>query len=450
MAGKDISQLRDEARQLFLHGVAAVDPHAAVTRSLQMDNQQLVIGGGRNDALKFDLEVFERIFVLGMGKATALMAKAVEEILKNRITDGCIVVKYGYGTHLKKIRAHEAGHPLPDEKGMKGAQEIARIASEAGEQDLILFLISGGGSALLPLPSEGISLEEKQHITRQLLACGADIREINAIRKHISSVKGGQLARLASPATIVSLILSDVVGDRLDTIASGTTVPDNTTFQEAYNTIEKYGLTEEIPPSIRTRIEQGMAGKIEDTPKQGDRIFDKTHNLLVGSNIIALQAVKDHAQKMGYNTVILSSSIEGEAREVAKVYGAIAKEVMISGNPVPAPACVISGGETTVTITGKGKGGRNQELCLAAAIALDGIGHAVILSAGTDGTDGPTDAAGGIIDGRTCRRAGEQGINAVKSLRNNDSYEFLKRTGDLLVTGPTNTNVMDIHIILAA
>ncbi|MBE0432409.1 glycerate kinase [candidate division WOR-3 bacterium] len=450
MAKKNISQLREDAKRLFLHGVEAVNPHSAIKRSLRLENRQLVIGGDRDDALKLDLQAFERIFVLGMGKATALMAKATEETLKDRITDGCIVVKYGYSTHLAKIRTHEAGHPLPDEKGLKGAQEIARIAGDAGENDLILFLISGGGSALLPLPGEGITLEEKQKITQQLLACGADIQEINAIRKHISSVKGGQLARLAYPATIVSLILSDVVGDRLDTIASGTTVSDNTTFQEAFSIIEKYGLIEEIPVSIKERITQGAAGTIEDTPKRGDKIFEKTHNLLVGSNIIALQAIKNEAQRTGYNTVIITSSIEGEAREVAKVHSAIAKEVIASGNPVTPPACVISGGETTVTITGKGKGGRNQELCLAAAMAINGIENIVIMSAGTDGTDGPTDAAGGIIDGTTCRRAEKQGINAVKSLRNNDSYDFLKKTGDLLITGPTNTNVMDIHIILAA
>lgn len=450
MVKKNISQLREDAKQLFLHGVEAVDPHAAIKRSLRLENRQLVIGGDRNDALKLDLQAFERVFVLGMGKATALMAKATEEVLTDRIADGCIVVKYGYGTHLDKIRTHEAGHPLPDEKGLNGAREIARIAGDAGKNDLILFLISGGGSALLPLPSEGITLEEKQKITQQLLSCGADIREINAIRKHISSVKGGQLARLAYPATIVSLILSDVVGDRLDTIASGTTVPDNTTFQEAHGIIEKYGLTEKVPVSIKERITQGVAGTIEDTPKKGDRIFEKTHNILVGSNIIALQAARDQAQNLGYNTVIITSSIEGEAREVAKVHSAVAKEVIASGNPVAPPACVIAGGETTVTITGKGKGGRNQELCLAAAMAINGIDNIVIMSAGTDGTDGPTDAAGGIIDGATCERANKQGIKAADSLRNNDSYDFLKKTGDLLITGPTNTNVMDIHIILAA
>jgi hydroxypyruvate reductase len=448
MSDTTLKKLREEAKMLFMQGVEAVNPYTATKRSLHIENNELLIGLDPSHALKYDLTAFTRILVVGMGKATAQMARGVEEILGNHITDGTIDVKYGYTADLKKIRIREAGHPVPDENGLKGAQEIATLVEKAGEKDLVLFLISGGGSALLPLPAEGLTLTEKQEMTQKLLACGADIQEVNAIRKHISKVKGGQLARLAYPATIVSLILSDVVGDRLDTIASGPTVPDDTTFQEAWNILEKYDLMDKIPASIKKRMQSGVEGKISDTPAKGDKIFDKTHNLIIGSNIIALQAVQAQAKKDGYATIILSSSVEGEAREVAKVHSGIAKEVMNSGNPVSPPACVIAGGETTVTITGKGQGGRNQELSLAAAIAIKNMENVVILSGGTDGTDGPTDAAGGIVDGTTIDRAQKLNIKAATYLKNNDSYHFLKKVGDLLITGPTNTNVMDIHIIL--
>lgn len=450
MDDRHLLKLRKEAVDLFLHGLEAVNPFNAVNRVLRLHQNRIVIDLDRSNTLSYDLKKYERIIVVGMGKATALMAKAVDEILGSRINDGCVVVKYGYTADLKAIRILEAGHPLPDENGLNGAREIARLVEAAGEKDLIIFLISGGGSALLPLPADGVGFDEKQSMTKQLLECGADIKEVNTIRKHISKVKGGQLARLAYPATIVSLILSDVVGDRLDTIASGPTVPDNTTFKEAFEIIRKYNLTDKIPASIRNRIESGVKGNIEDTPKFGDRIFEKTHNLIIGSNLIALEAIEKKARTLGYHTLILSSSIEGEAREVAKVLAAIALEIRSSKHPIQPPACIVSGGETTVTIKGKGKGGRNQELCLGAATALAGTDNVVLLSAGTDGTDGPTDAAGGVIDGRTVEKAKKAGINPYEALNNNDSYNFLQGVGDLLVTGPTNTNVMDVQIILTA
>ncbi len=443
-----LHDLREEAKALFLHGLDAVNPYNAVKRSFRVEKDRIFVGLDGSQTLDYDLDGFERIFVVGMGKATALMAKAVDDTLGSRIDDGCVVVKYGYTAELKAIRTIEAGHPVPDENGFRGATEVARLVGGAGEKDLIVFLISGGGSALLPLPADGIELAEKQQVTRQLLECGADIKEINAIRKHISKVKGGQLARLAYPATIVSLILSDVVGDRLDTIASGPTVPDNTDFKEVMQIMKKHELLERIPASIRKRIESGARGDVEDTPKQGDRIFEKTHNLVIGSNRIALRAIENRARTSGYNTMILAASIEGEAREVAKVLAAVAKEVADSGLPLKPPACIISGGETTVTIRGKGKGGRNQELGVAAAIALAGLPGVVLLSGGTDGTDGPTDAAGAIIDAETIERAKNASVDPDETLRNNDSYNLLKKTGDLLVTGPTNTNVMDVHIVL--
>lgn len=448
MEDEQLSRLRTAVKDLFQYGLEAVNPFNAVKKALYREKNKIVICLGTSKTVTYDIEAFKRIIVVGMGKATALMAKAVDGILGNVISDGCVVVKYGHTAELETIRLLEAGHPLPDENGLRGAREIARLVEEATEKDLIIFLISGGGSALLPLPATGVELAEKQDITSQLLKCGADIQEINTIRKHISIVKGGQLARLAYPATIVSMILSDVVGDRLDTIASGPTVPDATTFRDALNIVNKYDLLDKIPQSIRKRLEAGVRGKIADTPKDGDRVFKKTHNIIVGSNNIALQAIAEQAKKIGLNVIILSSAIEGEAKEVAKVLSAVAKEVTISGNPVAAPACVISGGETTVTIEGKGKGGRNQELGLSAAIAIDGLDNLVILSGGTDGSDGPTDAAGAIVDGNTMERARHQGIDAQQFLRNNDAYNFLKQTHDLLITGPTNTNVMDIHIIM--
>jgi hydroxypyruvate reductase len=448
MEDEQLSSLRNAAKDLFQCGLEAVNPFNAVKKALNREKNKIIIGLGTSKTVTYDIEAFERIIVVGMGKATALMAKAVDGILGNVISEGCVVVKYGHTAELETIRLLEAGHPLPDENGLQGAREIARLVEEAAEKDLIIFLISGGGSALLPLPATGVELVEKQNITSQLLKCGADIQEINTIRKHISIVKGGQLARLAYPATIVSMILSDVVGDRLDTIASGPTVPDATTFSDALKIVNKYDLLEKIPQSIRKRLEAGVRGEITDTPKDGDKVFKKAHNIIVGSNNIALQAIAEQAKKIGLNAIILSSAIEGEAKEVAKVLSAVAKEMTISGNPIPAPACVISGGETTVTIEGKGKGGRNQELGLSAAIAIDGLDNLVILSGGTDGSDGPTDAAGAIVDGNTIERARQQRIDAHQFLRNNDAYNFLKQTHDLLITGPTNTNVMDIHIIM--
>ena len=302
--------------------------------------------------------------------------------------------------------------------------------------------------SLLPLPVEGVALEEKQQLTETLLACGAAIDEVNAVRKHVSKIKGGQLARLAHPATLITLMLSDVVGDKLDAIASGPTVPDSATFEDVRGTLDRYEIWQSIPESVRVHIEKGLAGEVSETPKAGDEIFAKTRNVIVGSNILALQAAAAHARELGYRCRILSSFVEGETREVARVHAAIAREIAASGNPIQPPACIISGGETTVTLRGSGKGGRNQEFVLAAALAISGAKASVILSAGTDGTDGPTDAAGAICDGQTLEAANEMGLRAEDHLSNNDSYSFFKELEDLLITGPTNTNVMDLRVIL--
>jgi glycerate 2-kinase len=420
-------------------GLDAVDPEAAVRNYVSREGSTLFVGNR-----DYDLDRYERVLLFGAGKGTAPMAKAVEEILGDHLTSGWIIVKYGYGVPLEKTHTVEAGHPIPDEAGLGAAESLLHRISECGEEDLIICAFSGGGSALLPAPCPPLSLDEKQQTTRLLLESGATIDEINAIRKHLSRSKGGQLAQTAYPATLVSLLLSDVIGDRLDVIASGPTVPDETTFVDCISIVEKYGLAEKLPKAVMTLFQQGVAGSIPETPKKGDAVFSKVQNLIVGNNRNALLAAQDQAISLGYNTMILSSQIEGEAREVAQVFASIGKEISQSALPIAPPACVLAGGEPTVTIRGEGKGGRNQELALACAISIDGWERIALLSAGTDGTDGPTDAAGAIISGLTCKDARQAGLDPYAYLASNDSYSFFESLGDLVKTGPTRTNVMDI------
>jgi len=443
-----LSKMRSQAERLFRTSLRRVDPYEAVRRFVRLDGKRLLLHqeGEPEDVL--DLQAFDRVFVVGGGKATAPMARAMEDILGERIKKGVINVKYGFAEKLLRTEIIEAGHPLPDQKGVEGAGKILNLLQSAGERDLVFSLISGGGSALLPLTAGTTTLAEKQALTQKLLDCGASIEEINTIRKHISLSKGGQLARAAFPATTVNLMLSDVVGDKMDVIASGPFVPDRSTFKEAAAIIEKYGLTD-IPESIRVHLQKGVEGKIPETPKAGDLVFSRVHNRIVGSNLLALQAAKEEAEAMGYRTLILSSMIEGETKEAAKVHTAIAREIFASGQPIRAPACVISGGETTVTIRGHGLGGRNQEFCLAAALDLMALPpRVVVLSGGTDGNDGPTAAAGAIVDTETVERGIQAGMNAAEYLRKNDSFRFFEKTGELLVTGPTKTNVMDVRLVL--
>jgi len=440
--------MRSQAEKLFLASLKRVDPYEAVKRFVRLDGKRLLLHqeGEPEDVL--DLHAFDRVFVVGGGKATAPMARAVEDILGERIRRGIINVKYGFAEKLLRTEIIEAGHPLPDQKGVEGTREIVDLLQSAGQRDLVFSLISGGGSALLPLPAEPIPLAEKQSLTKKLLECGASIEEINTLRKHISLSKGGQLARMAFPATTVNLMLSDVVGDKMDVIASGPFVPDQSTFQDARAIIDKYGLTD-IPESIRAHVQRGLEGKIPETPKAGDVVFSRVRNRIVGSNLLALEAAKEEAEAIGYRTLILSSTVEGETKEVARVHTAIAKEILASGQPLRAPACVISGGETTVTIRGQGLGGRNQEFCLAAALDLTALPpRVVVLSGGTDGNDGPTPAAGAIVDNLTVQRGIQAGVKAAEYLRNNDSFRFFEKTGDLLITGPTKTNVMDVRLVL--
>ena len=438
-----VESMRQQAEKIFRAALKAVDPIEAVFRYVKRVDGVLHVGERR-----FEFKDYDRILVVGAGKAGAPMARALEDLLGDRISDGVIVVKEGHGLPLQHIRIHEAGHPVPDQRGIRGAEDILSLVSEAGERDLILCVISGGGSALLVAPAEGISLEDKQEVTRLLLACGANIHEINTVRKHLSRAKGGWLARFAHPATVVTLILSDVIGDDLNVIGSGPTVPDPSTFADAEGVFKKYDIWGRAPASVKDRLQKGLKGDIQDTPKSGDMAFQRCYAELVGTNIQALMAASKEAERQGYRPLILSSTVEGEAREVAKVLTAIAKEVRSSAHPIPVPACILCGGETTVTLQGDGKGGRNQEFALAAALIIDGMENVVVLSGGTDGTDGPTDAAGAIADGTTVARARAGGLVPLNYLRRNDSYHFLQALGDLIITGPTRTNVMDVYMVL--
>jgi len=443
-----LKQMRSEAEQLFQVSIERVNPYEAVKGFVHPDGNRLIFGQEGQPGIELDMEEFHHVFLVGGGKATAPMARAVEELLNDRIDGGIINVKYGFTDKLSFTEIIEAGHPLPDQNGVDGTEKILDLLKRAEEKDLIFSLISGGGSALLPQPVPQISLEEKQAVTRRLLECGASIDEINAIRKHISASKGGQMARSAFPATTVNLMLSDVVGDKMDVIASGPFVPDMSTFKQAWGILEKYRL-KDIPDSIRDHLKKGMEKMVPETPKKGDPIFDKVYNFIIGSNILALEAAREGAEKMGYQTLILSSMVEGETREVAMVHSAIAKEILKTGRPANPPVCIISGGETTVTIRGQGLGGRNQEFCLAAAMDLVDIApRVVILSGGTDGNDGPTPAAGAIVDPLTVHRGKDMGMDASDYLDNNDAYHFFQKIDELLMTGPTNTNVMDVRIML--
>ena len=422
------TRLRQHARSIFKAALAAADPYDAVVRNLER--------------VRYDR--FRHIYVVGAGKAGASMARAAEHVLGRRITAGLLNVKYGHVARLRHIELNECGHPVPDERGVAGSIRITEIVERAGREDLVICLVSGGASALTPLPAEPITLEEKQATTRLLLACGANIHEINAVRKHISRFKGGQLARLAAPAAVHALLLSDVIGDNLDVIGSGPTAPDASTFARAAAIFDHYGIRDRVPASVRERIEAGIRGEIPETPKPGDPLFDRVRNVVVGSNRLALDAAAARARELGYRTLVLSSQIEGETREIARMHAAIIREIVDSGRPLKPPACIVTGGETTVTLKGQGLGGRNQEFVLAAAIDIAGLPATVVLSAGTDGTDGPTDAAGAIADGDTLARKPD----AAAYLAANDSYHYFEPLGDLLKTGPTHTNVADVRLLL--
>jgi len=424
--------LRESARSIFDAALAAGDVRPLVTQ---------VLAG-------IDKPARGRVLVVGAGKASGAMAAAVEEAWGDAIADGVVAVKDGYTVPTRRIRLLEAGHPVPDERGAAAARAIHALAGSAGAEDLVLVLVSGGGSALTPAPVPPITLGDKQAMTRLLLAAGATINQLNVIRKHASLLKGGQLARAASPARVEALLLSDVVGDPLDVIASGPTTPDVSTFAEALDILDHFNLRERAPRSIVHRLEQGARGELPETPKPGDPLFAGVRNSVIGNNALVVNAAAARARELGFTPHVLTRALEGEARDVAGRFVELARAIRAGRGPVRAPACVIAGGETTVTIRGRGKGGRCQEFALTAALAMDGLDDVVTLAAGTDGSDGPTEAAGAVVDPESVARARVRGFDPEAGLAENDSNTVLGGAGDLVVTGPTNTNLLDLYMVL--
>jgi hydroxypyruvate reductase len=426
---------REAARAIWEAALAAGDVRPLVHRVLRrVDDAGLAIGDER-------LALPGRVVVVGCGKASAAMAAALEEVLGDRVAGGLVVVKDGYGAPTRSIEIVEAGHPVPDARGEAAARAILERVTGLARDDAVFVLVSGGGSALTPAPAPPVTLDEKRAVTRLLLGAGATINELNAVRKHLSRVKGGQLARAAAPARVVTLLLSDVIGDPLDVIASGPTAPDSSTFGEAVAVLRRRGVWEAVPPSVRTRLEAGRDGAIEETPKPGDPIFARVRHHVIGNNTLVTDAAVARAAALGYRPTLLTRALEGEARVVAG-------ELLARARASTAPACLVAGGETTVTVRGTGRGGRCQELALAAALAIEGDRDTVVLAAGTDGTDGPTDAAGGLVDGGTAARIRAAGMDPASALDANDSHAALGASGDLLVSGPTRTNLLDVYIVV--
>jgi glycerate 2-kinase len=442
-----VTQLNRKARILALESLEsalnAVDPKQLMKAKLSLKKSRLKVNGG-----SFDLKNFKNVYVIGGGKASGSMAEALEQILGQYITKGLVNIPHGSEHKTEIIKFQQASHPTPDKSGVQGTSRMLEIAEQAKKEELIICLISGGGSSLMPLPRDGITIEDKRELTDALLKCGATVNEINTVRKHISDFKGGWLAKKAYPATVLNLMLSDVVGDPLGFIASGPTVPDSTTFSEAIKVLKKCGLWDNAPATIKKVLSDGERGLIPETPKANDKAFKKVYNVIIGNNRFASLAALEQLRSATLNTLLLTSSLEGEARHVGVMLASIAREVALSGNPIPKPAGIIAGGEATVTVTGKGLGGRNQEISLAAALKVSGMDGVVVASLSTDGVDGPTDAAGAIVDGKTKSRAEEMDLNPEEFLAENDSYNFFSKLGDLIFTGPTGTNVNDVSVIV--
>jgi glycerate 2-kinase len=438
----NITELRHSARLIWEAALNAANPATCIRNFVQFDEGILTVSGK-------NIPIEGKLIVIGTGKAGAKMAQVIEEICGGYISGGIVVTKYGHSLALERIRLVEAGHPLPDAAGIRAVRETRELLRGLSPSDTVICLISGGGSALWPAPAEGITLEEKQEVTQLMLRAGATIRELNAVRKHLSDIKGGQLAKWASPARVISLIMSDVIGDPVDFIASGPTAPDTTSFSDALATIQKYGV--DVPAAVLERFQEGAHGRIPDTPKPGDPLFKRVENVVIANNRLLVDAALEKARELNFKTLILGTEVEGEAKDVGRFFSAIAREIGQSGNPIQRPACVLAAGETTVTVRGHGVGGRNQEMALAWAIAMAAralSAPSCFASVATDGSDGPTSAAGGLVDQFTCARGVELGLMPHQYLRENDSSNFLRSTGDLIVTGPTQTNLMDLQILL--
>jgi len=430
-----------DAINIFNHAVEVVKPSAVISKYIKIDGDLLTIADG-----KLKLNDINRIYLLSVGKAAAAMALEVEKILGDNIASGLVVTKYHHALSLTHCDTIEAGHPVPDENSIKAATAIKKFLSSLTGNDLLLCLISGGASALIADMSEGISLDDLQQLSRLLLDCGASIHEINTVRKHICVLKGGQLLRHTNDAQVISLLVSDVIRDDLSVIASGLTVADNSSFTDAWDVVDKFDLSLKIPISIKKYLQDGLKRHVMDTSKPGDSLFDRTANYIIARNEDALNAAKEAATQLGYHVNIIDKTMKGEAKEMAATF--VNALMTYKGNK---PACLLMGGETTVTIKGNGKGGRNQEFVLAALIELMQLNVPaeqipIILSGGTDGTDGPTDAAGAFIDKNVLNNVKALSYDPLPYLLNNDAYHFFKQTGTLLITGPTQTNVMDIVI----
>jgi len=442
---KSLKLLHSDAERIWTAGLMAVDPEVAVGKFVRRKGNNLLAG-----KRSFDLDSIRNVWVLGAGKAAASMGRSLENILGEYLTGGFLATKYGHGVALEKLDIMEAGHPLPDANSVFAAQRIVSLAERIVPGDLVFCLFSGGASSLLVSPAPGISLEDKVHCTQALMNSGTSIHDLNAVRKHLSILKGGGLARMIKQATIISVILSDVVGDEVETIASGPTVPDETTFSDCMNTIHRPELLQRIPPTVKKRFEDGMAGRIEETPKDGDSAFAGNEYFIVGNSAMACTASANAARRLGYHSIVLTSGLEGDTGSAAGFHMSILEEILSQNRPIKRPACILSGGETTVKVTGSGKGGRNQEFVLHCVGRLAKLqAPCLVASLGTDGTDGPTDAAGAVADNSTLAKSLKYGSSFLEaSVQNNNSYEFFKRLGNLIITGPTRTNVMDLRILL--
>ena len=436
------SPIRPLLKKLLGRGLAAVDAHAAVARAISRNGEELAIGRRR-----YDLRRYDRVVVVGAGKATAPMARAVEQRLGPRLHGGFVVVKYGHGMPTKRIVVAEAGHPIPDQAGQRAAARLCALAAELGRRDLLIVLLSGGASSLLPAPVAGVTLADKQRTTQKLLRCGANILEINTVRKHLSRIKGGRLAELTE-ATILTLILSDVLGDDLSAIASGPTAPDPTTYDEAVAILKRYRIWETVPQRVRQHLDRGCRGFVSETPKPGSSLFRRVQHHIVGSNAAAVSAVTRAAKEAGLRTLVFCPSLTGEARKEGKRFGILARNIVRKSKPLQKPCCIVAGGETTVTVTGGGTGGRAQEFAVAAALEIAGLAKVWVVAIGTDGTDGPTDAAGAAIDGHVMARAQRLLVDLRGALKRHNTYPALKKLQQLIITGPTGTNVNDLYLLL--
>lgn len=418
--------------EIFQSALKAVDPYDAVKEKIPYI--QSIFQKGQ----------YNKFLLISFGKAAYPMAVAVEEIFGKKITDGIIITKYGHSIKEKNttLKFYEGGHPVPDEQGMTATQEVLQLVKDVDSKTFILCLVSGGGSSLFVSPGDGLTLEDKKKTTELLMKAGADIYELNAVRKHLSKVKGGRFAEIVYPAKLVSLIISDVMGDKLDVIASGATSDDESTFIDALSVLNKYKIDSKVPRAVMDFLTKGKDGLIKETPKNGSPVFQNVENIIIGSNKIALDGAIKKAEELGFDTKLLSSELKGKAKDAAHwlVQEALAQKKKNT--------CLIAGGETTVVVKGNGKGGRNMELALTFALEIENHEGLTFLSAGTDGTDGPTDAAGAIVDGLTVKKARTIGLQPEKFLDDNDSYTFFSKTGELYITGPTKTNVMDIQVIL--